>query len=342
MKVRPSLTCLTTTGSSFLGWSARPSSQPPGSLKTTTSPRSGFGAEPRGELVDQDPVADPDGLLHGAGRDHERLHQEGLQDQRDQHGDADQQRYLPDGRAPALALDLALRACAARRAVRPAVARRGGAPRAGGQQVVGGRGRRAARAACRGYPWAPSARGHAREGVGTVQPGPVARRARRSSRRGRSRRRRGPCRRPASPGGRGSRWSRRGGRPGRTACRRARRCRRATADGLSPGCRNVDSSTGRPFTSILPSLSQQTTSVSPDAHDALDVVARSRRSPVPSNTTTSPRRGSAPKRYANLFTRTRSPILKPFSMDPLGIWNGCTTKALTSSRDGQADQQRSG
>ncbi len=40
MKARPSLTCLTTTGSSFLVVCS-PASQPPGSRKTTTSPRCG-------------------------------------------------------------------------------------------------------------------------------------------------------------------------------------------------------------------------------------------------------------------------------------------------------------
>lgn len=40
MKVKNSFTCLTTTGSG-LGWGS-PLSQPPGSLKTTTSPRCGW------------------------------------------------------------------------------------------------------------------------------------------------------------------------------------------------------------------------------------------------------------------------------------------------------------
>lgn len=38
-----------------------------------------LGPEPGGQLVDQDPVPDPDGLLHGARRDHEGLDEEGLQ-----------------------------------------------------------------------------------------------------------------------------------------------------------------------------------------------------------------------------------------------------------------------
>ena len=56
-----------------------------------------LGAEPRGELVDQDTVADPDRLLHGAGRDHERLHEERLQDQGYEHRDTDQKGDLPNG-----------------------------------------------------------------------------------------------------------------------------------------------------------------------------------------------------------------------------------------------------
>ncbi|GEK02732.1 hypothetical protein TNCT1_50080 [Streptomyces sp. 1-11] len=55
------------------------------------------GAEPRGELVDQDPVADPDRLLHRAGRDHEGLDEERLQDQRYEHRDTDQKGDLPNG-----------------------------------------------------------------------------------------------------------------------------------------------------------------------------------------------------------------------------------------------------
>jgi hypothetical protein len=56
-----------------------------------------LGAEPRGELVDQDAVADADRLFHRAGRDHERLDEEGLQDQRYEDGDTDQKRDLPNG-----------------------------------------------------------------------------------------------------------------------------------------------------------------------------------------------------------------------------------------------------
>ncbi|KUN82023.1 hypothetical protein AQJ66_23520 [Streptomyces bungoensis] len=56
-----------------------------------------LGAEPRGELVDQDAVADPDRLLHGAGRDDEGLDEERLQDQRYEDGDTDQKGDLPNG-----------------------------------------------------------------------------------------------------------------------------------------------------------------------------------------------------------------------------------------------------
>lgn len=84
------------------------------------------GAEPRRELVDQDPVADPDRLLHGARRDDEGLDEEGLQDQRDEDGDADEQRHLLDGTAPAAALDLALEL--APFGTGPAAGRGGGAP----------------------------------------------------------------------------------------------------------------------------------------------------------------------------------------------------------------------
>jgi hypothetical protein len=55
------------------------------------------GAEPRGELVDQHAVADPDRLLHGAGRDDERLHEERLQDEGYEHRDTDQKGDLPNG-----------------------------------------------------------------------------------------------------------------------------------------------------------------------------------------------------------------------------------------------------
>ncbi len=54
-------------------------------------------AEPRGELVDQDPVPDPDRLLHGAGRDHEGLHEERLEDQGYEDRDTDQKGDLPNG-----------------------------------------------------------------------------------------------------------------------------------------------------------------------------------------------------------------------------------------------------
>ncbi|AJE42734.1 hypothetical protein BJY54_004679 [Streptomyces nodosus] len=67
-----------------------------------------MGAEPGGQLVDQDAVADLDRVLHGARGDHEGLHQERLQDERYEDGDADQEGYLLDGGAPPLALDLAL------------------------------------------------------------------------------------------------------------------------------------------------------------------------------------------------------------------------------------------
>ncbi len=65
-----------------------------------------LGPEPRGELVDQHPVADPDGLLHGARGDHERLDQERLQHQGDGQGQQRQQRHLPGERGPAAAPDL--------------------------------------------------------------------------------------------------------------------------------------------------------------------------------------------------------------------------------------------
>lgn len=67
-----------------------------------------LGAEPGGELVHQDPVADPDGLLHGARRNHEGLDEEGLQYQRYEDGDADEERDLLDGAASAPPFDLAL------------------------------------------------------------------------------------------------------------------------------------------------------------------------------------------------------------------------------------------
>ena len=58
----------------------------------------GLGAEPRGELVDQHPVAPLQGVLHRVRGDRERLHQEGLDQQREKQRDADQERQLlPEG-----------------------------------------------------------------------------------------------------------------------------------------------------------------------------------------------------------------------------------------------------
>src|SRR5690606_12276971 len=58
----------------------------------------GLGAEPGGELVDQDPVTLLEGVLHRVGRDRERLHQEGLDQQRQDQRDADQDgQLLPEG-----------------------------------------------------------------------------------------------------------------------------------------------------------------------------------------------------------------------------------------------------
>ncbi|OKI77867.1 hypothetical protein AMK11_31135 [Streptomyces sp. CB02414] len=83
-------------------------------------------AEPGSEFVHQDPVTDPDRLLHGAGRDHERLDEEGLQHQRYQDGHADEEGYLLDRAAPAAPLDLALQL--APLGAGPAARRRAGAP----------------------------------------------------------------------------------------------------------------------------------------------------------------------------------------------------------------------
>src|SRR5205823_4888920 len=112
-----------------------------GVLEDDDVPALGLGAEPRGELVDQDTVADPDRLLHGAGRDHERLDEERLQDEGYEDRDADQERYLLGRAAPALSLDLALQLAPLRAGT--AAGRGGaggGAPGAGGQQVLGAEG----------------------------------------------------------------------------------------------------------------------------------------------------------------------------------------------------------
>lgn len=95
-----------------------------------------LGAEPGGELVHQHPVADPDGLLHGPRGDHEGLHEEGLEHQRYEDRDADEERDLLDGPASAPPLDLALEFAAF--GARAAAGRCGGAPRTGGQQVLRG------------------------------------------------------------------------------------------------------------------------------------------------------------------------------------------------------------
>ncbi|EGJ74458.1 putative signal peptidase [Streptomyces sp. Tu6071] len=70
----------------------------------------GLRAEPRRELVDEYAVAHLEGVLHRAGRDRERLHQERLDDQRQDQGDDDEQRqFLPErprllrGAGPAMA-----------------------------------------------------------------------------------------------------------------------------------------------------------------------------------------------------------------------------------------------
>ncbi|GGQ39578.1 hypothetical protein GCM10010279_56300 [Streptomyces mutabilis] len=85
-----------------------------------------LGAEPGGELVHQDAVTDPDGLLHGARGDHERLDEKGLQHQRNEDGHADEERYLFDRAAPAASPDLALQL--APLGTGPAAGRRPGAP----------------------------------------------------------------------------------------------------------------------------------------------------------------------------------------------------------------------
>lgn len=140
-----------------------------------------LGAEPRGELVDQDAVADPDRLLHGARRDHERLDEEGLQDQRYEDGDTDQKGDLPNSRPPALALHLALELAPLR--ARAAAAGRGGAPRTGGQQVVRGRAGHSARFSAVTHVHRPErARARTRAAASGASSG---RTARRSSRPGR-------------------------------------------------------------------------------------------------------------------------------------------------------------
>ncbi len=75
--------------------SAAPS-QPPGSLKTTTSPRCGLAAEPVGQLLHQDPVVLDQARLHRLRRDVEGLDEERLDHDREHQGDAEQQdRLLP-------------------------------------------------------------------------------------------------------------------------------------------------------------------------------------------------------------------------------------------------------
>ncbi len=57
-----------------------------------------FGAEPGGELVHEHPVAALQGVLHRVGRNGERLHQERLDDQREDQRDPDEDRQLfPEG-----------------------------------------------------------------------------------------------------------------------------------------------------------------------------------------------------------------------------------------------------
>ena len=225
-----------------------------GVLEDDDVPALRLGAEPGGELVDQDTVADLDRLLHGARRDHERLDEEGLQDQRYEDGDADEEGYLLDRGAPPAPLDLALELAP----LRPAPAA-GGRWRPAGRRWAAGCRRRCwtRRAACRGYPWR-AARRRARARRRRDGPdGSSGRSARRSSRPGRSRRRRGPCRRRATQVVAGV--------AGVAAVVPQDEQGALGHDDVEghrgravPGVQERDSSTDRPFTSILP-LSQQTT-----------------------------------------------------------------------------------
>lgn len=130
-----------------------------------------------------------------------------------------------------------------------------------------------------------------------------------------------------------------------------------TSEGTSPGYRYAPSPTGVPLTRRRPSRSQQTTrspptpttrftnsvspeSISPSVASApltAPLTGFSSTAPpgtkesTPSKTTTSPRRGGESSPYASLFTSTRSPLRSRGSMEPLGIWKGCTTKRLNSS-----------
>lgn len=64
-----------------------------------------LGPEPRGELVHDHPVTDPDGLLHRTRGDHEGLEEEGLEHEGDQQRHPREDRYLPHGLAAAAPLD---------------------------------------------------------------------------------------------------------------------------------------------------------------------------------------------------------------------------------------------
>ncbi len=107
-----------------------------GVLEHDDVPALRLGAEPRGELVDEHPVADLDRLLHGARRDDEGLYEERLEHQGDQYGHADEEGDLLDRAPPAAPLDLALELAP----LGPGApgARGGRAAGAGGQQVLRG------------------------------------------------------------------------------------------------------------------------------------------------------------------------------------------------------------
>ncbi len=92
---------------------------------------------------------------------------------------------------------------------------------------------------------------------------------------------------------------------------------------------------------ILPFLSQHTTWSPPTPDHALDVVGVPE-IPGAVETITSPRRGWAPKRYANLFTRTRSPILKPRSMDPLGNLERLHHEGVEEQQERQTGEEGEG
>ena len=77
--------------------------QPPAGILEDDDVAALVAAESRGDLVDEDPVVDEEGVLHRTRRDVERPDQEGLDEERDEHRDEDDDEHVAQEREPARA-----------------------------------------------------------------------------------------------------------------------------------------------------------------------------------------------------------------------------------------------